>query len=134
MLLSHLKPSKNQPSRSMKFPLILEPRKPTEFEMQAELYILLKKRGFNVRGEVRAKSGITGHSQFDLVVFIGSYGACIIEVKDSPCTALIGGAKTRQYQKYAQYGLPIIYYTTIVPIENVVQSVESIIRGDSALS
>jgi hypothetical protein len=104
------------------FPIINEPCKQTEFELQALLYFKLKQLGLNVRGEVRAKHKGVG-SQFDLVVFANGHAAAIIEVKDSPHKEVLEGKLTRQSVKYAEYGIPVIYFTTIVPIENVIKEV-----------
>lgn len=108
------------------FPIIHEPCKPTEFELQALLYFKLKQFGLNVRGEVRAKYKGRG-SQFDLVVFANGHAAVIIEVKDSPHKEVLEGKQTRQSMKYAEYGIPVIYFTTIVSAEEVIKEVLQIV-------
>jgi hypothetical protein len=108
--------------------VIHKPERPTEFEMQAELYFRLKKLGLDVRGEVSA-SFDGGRSFFDLVVFHGHHGAVIIEVKNNDAGALRYGKKTRQNRKYKSYGLPLVYFTTATPIESVIAEIQKHIKA-----
>lgn len=109
-----------KPSR--KAVVITQPNKPSEFEIQSDLYSRLKALGLDVRGEVPAK--LDGKkSIFDLVVFNGQQAVVIIEVKNSPNLALLYGKKTRQSVKYKAYGLPVVFCTTATPIETVVETV-----------
>jgi hypothetical protein len=105
------------------FAIITKPSRPTEFEMQAELYFHLKRLGLDVRGEVWASHDKEG-SFFDLVVFRGEHGAVIIEVKNCPSGALRFGKKTRQREKYGKYDLPIVFYTTATPLPNVLAEIQ----------
>lgn len=91
--------------------------------MQAELYFHLKRLGLDVRGEVPAQYQ-GEQSFFDLVIFNGSYGAVIVEVKNCPAGALRFGKKTRQRQKYSKYDLPIVFYTTATPLKNVIDEIQ----------
>jgi hypothetical protein len=110
----------------MQTPTIAQPHKPTEFEIQAELYSKLKTHGFNVRGEVRAKNqGLK--SQFDLVVFHGCDAAVIIEVKDSPCLGLLNGKKTRQSEKYHAYGIPVLFHTSVSSVSETIAKVQALL-------
>lgn len=92
---------------------ILESNRSSEFEIQATLWMELKRLGYNVRGEVAAKySHTTDRRQkcrFDLVVF--DQGKCqgIIEVKPSKTKHKKEGGwlATRQGTRYAEYGLPV---------------------------
>jgi hypothetical protein len=105
------------------FPIIQYPKKLSEFEMHANLFFRLKQEGYDVRGEVTAKNN-GRKSSFDLVIFNLAGAAVIIEVKNSPCEALINGKKTRQAVKYTEYGIPLLFYTTITPLDEVVASVK----------
>ncbi len=63
------------------------PLKPSDFEVQAELYWFLKNKGFNVRGEITVKGNrkknIRG-ARFDLVIFAtNKLPLAIIEAKNS---------------------------------------------------
>lgn len=64
------------------------PAKPSEFDIQAELWRQLRSQGFDVRGEVSAHCkdyGRIHRTNLDLVVFNSNREAClIIEVKDHP--------------------------------------------------
>lgn len=84
----------------------------SEFEVQAELWLLLKNMGLDVRGNVpglvRDYDGL--HSVFfDLAVFDdGGNGVAIIECKNHktlPDVRLVAG---RQGRRYALFGVPVI--------------------------
>lgn len=58
---------------------------PTEFEVQAAAYTLLKAAGYNVRGEVSLKTKNGRGCRFDLVIFDDTNNPILtIEVKDNP--------------------------------------------------
>jgi hypothetical protein len=105
------------------FAIVRKPRVASEFEMQAELYFRLKRLGLDVRGEVPAEYQ-SERSFFDLVVFHGDYGAVIIEVKNSAALHAIYGGNVRQNRKYKAYDIPLVYYTTATPIEDVIATVQ----------
>jgi hypothetical protein len=109
----------------MTFPTIRKPKRPTEFELQADLYFYLKKNGMDVRGEV--KSLFAGEkSRFDLVVFIGENALCVIEVKNTPHRAVVmGGKKTKQRRKYEQYDIPVIYFTPEITMQSILEKVHA---------
>jgi len=109
------------------FPLILKPDKLSEFEMQATLWVELKRLGYDVRGEVPATWRGT-KSHFDLVIFVGGQGALIIEVKNSRADAIRHGKKTRQTAKYRDYGLPLVFYTSATPLESVIEQINQHLR------
>lgn len=113
--------------------LIHKPKVRSEFEMQAELYFHLKKEGFDVRGEVPAKS-LWQRSSFDLVVFFGDYGAVIIEVKNTPHWNLVQGKRTAQRVKYERFELPVIYYTTVTPLDSVLSQVRNAMHAIGAMN
>jgi hypothetical protein len=111
-----------KPSRMSSLPTIPVPSKPSEFELQAELYFELKRKGLDVRGEVPSR--LNGRkSIFDLAIFVNKQAAVIIEVKNSPCLALLNGKQTRQAKKYNDYGLPVIFHTSIHSINETVERV-----------
>jgi uncharacterized protein (DUF302 family) len=102
------------------------PSTKSEFELQSELFSELKRIGFTVFGEVPAM--LDGRkSHFDLVVFDGKKAAVIIEVKNSPCRAVVYGKKTKQVKKYQAYGLPVIFHTTLHSIEETVNKVQKLV-------
>ena len=96
-------------------PIIEYPNKSNEFEIQAELYSLLKSYSINVRGEVVDKNirNALGNkvgfkkSRFDLVVFDkNNIAKIIIEVK--PCITRKKEG-TKQFNKYSIYNLHLLY-------------------------
>lgn len=98
----------------------------SEFELQSELFTELKRLGFNVFGEVPAiLNGKKSH--FDLVVFEGDQAAVIIEVKNSPCRAIVYGKKTRQMEKYKAYGIPVVVHTTLHTVEKTASKIQQIV-------
>lgn len=98
------------------------PDRLSEFEIQSDVYQALKKKGFNVRGEVKAKS-----SRLDLVVFDKNDGArCIIEVKSRERVRK-KPRKYRRVQKYEElFNLPVIVCMNGSQIEQTVKEVEKI--------
>jgi hypothetical protein len=88
------------------------PKKVSEFEIQAELYSLLKdEEGYDVRGEVRVddRKQPKGYRQcrFDLVVYEDKVAKFIIEVKDRKPKNF--NKNTRQFKKYSSFGIPLFY-------------------------
>lgn len=92
---------------------IIEPSSPSEFEIQAWLYSALQSAGFNVRGEVFAKTGENRrgfkNARFDLVIFRNGIPQMIIEVKDKPTANGKINYSGRQYKKYSAFGIPLAY-------------------------
>lgn len=83
------------------------PKKYSEFEVQANLYAVLKfSYKLDVRGEVAIGQG-SGKSRFDLVVFKDKKAVCIIEVKNQKREGL--NTNTKQYKKYSSFGLRLFY-------------------------
>lgn len=104
------------------------PGRNSEFEVQAELYMALKNKGFDVKGEVPAL-----HSVFDLVVFKCCRPKCIIEVK---ATIDIDRLRRRlnrryQYKKYMSFGIPLVYCCALVEIDMCIGIVSKILTDDS---
>lgn len=106
------------------------PARTSEFEIQAELFQDLKQLGYDIHGEVptswNRRTGTKG-ARFDLVIFRNKRAAVLIEVKShlagrshKPTT------QTKQYQRYSQYGLPVIYCTNLTQIEETIAKVECI--------
>jgi len=92
---------------------ITEPSKCSEFEVQAWLYSALQAAGFNVRGEVVTKTGLSQRgfkvARFDLVIFRNGVPQMIIEVKDKPRSDGQINVEGRQYKKYTAFGIPLAY-------------------------
>lgn len=87
---------------------------PSEFEIQAYLYMKLKKKGVNVRGSVpngrKRERGGSQRMVFDLVIFDKNNEAeRIIEVKDS----LNHRGETAQKKKYESTGYPVDYVKSL---------------------
>lgn len=90
------------------------PHKPSEFEIQAFLFINLRRMGYDVRGEVK---GHARASRFDLVIFgkeRSASGKCrpmpvrIIEVKRGRQKVAAGTACGDQVLGYYEkYGIPV---------------------------
>jgi len=109
------------------FPMIQKPKRPTEFELQADLYARLKAEKYDVRGEVSAYHDGTG-SRMDLVIFVNGFASVVIEVKDTPHWDAVRGKKTRQRRKYEQYGIPLLYYTPEFTIEGTLKRIRSLMK------
>lgn len=93
------------------------PAKKSEFEIQAELYGLLKLEGFNVRGEVKAafrETGCCGNNRLDLVVFSElNLPIVIIECKNHPAEGFELKEGTRQYRRYKLHGVRVFKYSGV---------------------
>ena len=81
---------------------------PTEFEVQAWLYSILKQYGFDVRGEVCFK-GQDFQCRFDLVMFDQEKPVRIIEVKASQIKHKKTLEETRQGRRYRMFGVPVTF-------------------------
>jgi hypothetical protein len=104
---------------------VFYPQRLSEFEVQSDIYQGLKKKGFNVRGEVKAKK-----SRLDIVVFDDNNTArCIIEVKSRKRERKL----TRKYKRVIKYeelfNLPVIVCTNSSQIEQTLKRVEDIFHG-----
>ncbi len=103
------------------------PEGTSEFEVQAELYLRLKRMGLDCRGCVAAWCDDFGknHRVFlDLAVFNDEKElVAIIEVKnwDREVSAL--GHHTRQQRRYSKFGVPVILCSGIARIEEAVKEV-----------
>lgn len=96
------------------------PKRHSEFEIQALLFSALQLLGYDVRGEVKSSP-----CRFDLVIFRNKEAICIIEVKKwikkkTP-------SKTKQYDRYMSYGLPLVYCGHIEDIQETVRKVQELI-------
>ncbi len=109
-------------------PIILYPTKPSEFDIQADLYSSLKELGYNCHNQV--SSYCHGKkSRFDIVVFdLDNQPRIIIEVKDSENKTLVYGEKTNQIEKYLQYGIPVLIFTTYIPKDIIIDKVRFIMN------
>lgn len=101
---------------------------PSEFEIQAFLYLELKKLGFVVRGEVATKCGTC---VFDIVVYQSEKPVRILEVKKyrKPVGATRidkrKAAKSRadQLARYSAFGVPVDLVCTISNAKEYVENV-----------
>jgi len=95
---------------------ILFKSRPTEFEIQAEIYHLLREAKIEVRGEVTAKhlwNGKIRRCKFDLIVFHNKKPVIVIEVKQwghsTANKGILIDHNSRQAEKYRTFGLPVIH-------------------------
>lgn len=103
-------------------PCIPYPVKDSEFEVQAALYNRLKQDGFIVRGEVSARLSYSTKCRMDLVVYDQkAKPKVIIECKNSTNkdwqsqpTAFV--RKSRQSQRYAGFGVPVLQCLAVAHI------------------
>ena len=86
---------------------VVEPIRPSEFEVQAFLWSQLRELGFTVYGEVKTKYAKRCYVRFDLAVFDEGNLTGIIEVKRSIVKHKSAWADTRQGMRYAQFGVPV---------------------------
>lgn len=112
----------------MEFPIIQRPKRKSEFEFQAELFFALKNSGYEVYGEVPGRFNGRGCS-FDLVVFNHAGAFAIIEVKNTAHEAVVNGKQTQQIKKYKAYDLPVLLYTSIVPMQKVLDEVRRLAKS-----
>jgi hypothetical protein len=80
----------------------------TEFEVQAELYTILKQLGLDVRGEVCYKTKDM-QCRFDLVIFRGKKPKRIVEVKAKKIKHKTCLEDTRQARRYRKFGLIVSF-------------------------
>jgi hypothetical protein len=78
------------------------PRRISEFEIHAEVFMILKGLGYDIRGEVSAPG-----SRFDLVMFKNKEPKVVIEVKrlKRPNRFRSNG---RRISRYRSYGVPVV--------------------------
>ena len=103
----------------------IKEKKISEFEVQSDLYQELKKLGFNVKGEVKAK-----YSRLDIVVFDNLNNArIIIEVK----SRLRPRATIRKYkrvQKYEElFNLPVLVCINHDQIDETIKKVKELFNA-----
>jgi hypothetical protein len=107
-------------------------RHESEFEAQAMLYVHLRNRNVDVRGEVifRAPKPARWVARFDLVVYSEGRALCIIEVKRSGKTGAI--AKTRQGTRYTNFGVPVLVCCGTEDLYRVADRVLELLRAKAA--
>lgn len=90
---------------------VTEPKRETEFEVQAYVWSELRKLGINARGEVKTTFPAERRAvcRFDIAIFENGLLVGIIEIK----TAIIkhkhegGWSATRQGTRYLSFGVPV---------------------------
>lgn len=98
----------------------------TEAMVQAELYMQLKAAGIKPILEFRAPG-----SRFDcIVVDAEGYLAAIIECKNYKRNDKEFNTETKQYQKYSEFGAPVIGCPNMAAIPGVVLQIRNLL-GDS---
>lgn len=95
-----------------KLGVLRQPKRMTEFEVQAELYFRLREYfGLPVRGEVTAITNNYDRVRFDLVVFWDKnpqVPVCIIECKGRSTKTVRRSTYKRQINKYESIGVPVV--------------------------
>lgn len=91
-----------------------EPKKQSEFEVQAHIWVELRKLGINARGEVKtpflSDSKRKQMCRFDVAVFEEGFMVSIIEIKAGvrKHKTAAGWAGTRQGARYGMFGVPVL--------------------------
>jgi len=117
------------PIKSNRPPILPYPKRKSEFEYQAELFAILKRNKLDVRGEVPCHCKY-GNGVCDLVIFENQQPILIIEVKNSEHKDLVDGTSiTRQRLKYAEFKIPVIYYTTLHSLEHILDRIEDALNN-----
>lgn len=107
----------------------------SEFEVQANLYSLLKARGYRVRGCVQAwcEDPDPHRVYFDLVIYDGSNEAiAVVECKNDQCALTELPSGTRQHRRYQKFGVPVIKCAGSQYIERTVQQLNSLLMTEQA--
>jgi hypothetical protein len=86
---------------------VSQPTRETEFEVQAFLWSELRAMGLCARGEVKTTFAGRAVVRFDIGIFSGEKLAAIIECKHEGKQQSTDWTKTRQGDRYAQYGVPV---------------------------
>lgn len=86
---------------------VVEPDRPTEFEIQAVIWRGLRDLGINSRGEVCSVFAGRAKVRFDIAVFGPDGLAGIIEVKVSSICHATDWHGTRQGSRYGQFRVPV---------------------------
>lgn len=87
--------------------VVIEPDRPTEFEIQAVIWRGLRDLGINARGEVCSVFAGRAKVRFDIAVFGTDGLAGIIEVKVSSIRHASDWQATRQGSRYGQFHVPV---------------------------
>ena len=110
----------------MKYNIKYAKRK-SEFEIQSDLYQLLKTNGYNVRGEVScfaSENRVTKKMRFDLVVFDKDNAPLlIIEVKRAMFFNYSHKEK-RQQTKYENTNIPVLYAFSDYCLSDILYSIK----------
>lgn len=93
-----------------------EPKNISEGLIQCELYHRCREEGIEAYPEYYCKLDDGRGCRFDLVIIHDEEIIMIIEVKSRPKSYI--PQKGKQYQKYKQTGLPVIYCTNLDMIEH----------------
>lgn len=107
----------------------------SEFEVQANLYSMLKARGYKVRGCVQAWCDDPNPHRvyFDLVIYDGTQKArAVIECKNDQCKSTELAKGTRQYRRYQKFGVPVIKCAGSQYIERTIIHLDSILFAQEA--
>lgn len=87
--------------------VVVEPKRPTEFEIQATLWVGLRALGINARGEVKTKFAGRSQVRFDVAVFETGGLVGVLEIKREGKQLGTDWTTTRQGQRYGQFGVPV---------------------------
>ncbi len=87
--------------------VVVEPDRPTEFEVQAYLWNGLRALGINARGEVKTIFSGRACVRFDVAIFDDGALVGILEIKAAPINHKTTWEDTRQGDRYSQFGVPV---------------------------
>ena len=87
--------------------VVVEPSVATEFEVQAVVWLGLRRLGVNARGEVKTRYDGRRCVRFDVAIFEGGVLIHIIEIKKSKINHKTSWQDTRQGKRYNDFGVPV---------------------------
>lgn len=86
---------------------VIEPKRETEFEIQAVIWSGLRKLGLNARGEVKCAFNGRAQVRFDIAIFEHGELVGLIECKKAGKQLGTDWTLTRQGSRYAQFNVPV---------------------------
>ena len=86
---------------------VVEPKTPTEFEVQAYVWGELRKLGVNARGEVKTRFSDRCFVRFDVAIFEDGRLKQIIEIKRQKMSHKTKWEDTRQGVRYNTFSVPV---------------------------
>lgn len=101
-------------------------KKRTEGKVQCELYHQLQLAGLEVWPEIKIITGERYNLRADLAVYHNNELLVLVEVKNKDAGGIVN-EEGRQYQKYANLGVPFIYCLGYFQIQDTVEYIKNLI-------